>query len=142
MTETLFDQMKEFITRGVATQRAVNKLCHKSDPETSKGAADKMVKSGALSRQEDEVWRIICGITENVQHDDGYARLGAKDFTAKELTLFSGLDYYTIQRRLSGLCDKGKIERIQSTDRGELLYYKSGGPIYNKRDGCCVWRLK
>jgi len=90
-------------------------LAHKGDPQTSLEAADKMVKSGKLSRQEDLVLRYIKGWNETVN---------ANKFTAKNLA-FCGIDYYVVQRRLSGLHNKGKIERT-----GE------------KRDGCCVWRLK
>lgn len=87
-------------------------LAHTNDPETSKIAADKLVKSGALNRQEQRVL--------------GYALtyLG-NDFTAKELSEWSDFDYFTIQRRLSGLHNKGKIER-------------TGG----KRGGCMIWRIK
>lgn len=115
----LFDQTKEFVGRGVATQRAVDKLCRKSDPETSRGAAEKMVKSGALSRQEEQVLAAI-------QLRLSFKPYTWKDnFTAKELATTSVINYYTIQRRLSGLHNKDKIERT-----GE------------KRDGCMVWRLK
>ena len=85
-------------------------LFHKSDPDTSRVAADKMIKSGKLNWQENKVW--------------GWAHHMPVEFTAKELAVFSGLDYHLIQRRLSGLRNKGKIERT-----GE------------KRDGCCVWKV-
>jgi len=95
-------------------------LSHIKDPATSYEAADRMIKSGELSRQEQDV---MCEI--NIHIGKG------KDFTPKELAresqdqfYGSGLDYYTIQRRLSGLFHKGKIERT-----GE------------KRDGCCVWKI-
>lgn len=94
-------------------------LCHKSDPETSHEAAEKMVKSGKLSRQEKMVFR---GIRH---HLIGGHR---EDFTALELARWMIGDfpknYYIIQRRLSGLHRKGKIERTGK-----------------KRDGYCVWRL-
>jgi len=89
-------------------------LSHRNDPSTSHEAADKMVKSGALSRQEESVLHTI-------NSRDSY---GKGDFTAKELSSWNYTNYYTIQRRLSGLHNKGKIERT-----GE------------KRDGCCVWKL-
>lgn len=92
-------------------------LSHRDDPETSKDAAVKMVKSGKLSEQERGVLAEIESISYWYKWDN---------FTAKEFGDQSILyDYHTIQRRLSGLRRKGKIERI-----GE------------KRDGCCVWRLK
>ena len=93
-------------------------LAHTNDPITSFEAGDKMVKNGWLNKQENDVlWAIFW-----------YVEHYAKDFTAKELT-HGGygsrkLNYFTIQRRLSGLQNKSKIERT-----GE------------KRDGCCVWRL-
>jgi hypothetical protein len=90
-------------------------LCHRNDPETSFEAAEKMIKSGTLNKQEKEVW---IAITDYLSHGD-------KDFTAKEIEGWNYQDYITIQRRLSGLKNKGKIERT-----GE------------KRNGCCVWRIK
>lgn len=94
-----------------------DKLCRRNDPQTSKDAAEKMVKSGKLARQE----RLVLVTIEDVCE-----ALYKKDFTAKEIVRWNNrFDYYTIQRRLSGLHNKGKIERT-----GE------------KRDGCCVWRLK
>ena len=102
-------------------------LFHRQDPQTSKDAAERMVKSGTLSRQEDTVLRAI---NDYLYPDemmeifcDGENR---KDFTAKQIAGWTHLkiDYYVIQRRLSGLHNKGKIERT-----GE------------KRDKCMVWRL-
>jgi len=93
-------------------------LSHTNDPQTSFDAAGRMIKAGKINRQENRVLQAI-KIYQNHLH--------YKDFTARELAkaASSWLDYYTIQRRLSGLRNKGKIERT-----GE------------KRDGCCVWRLK
>lgn len=122
---TLFD----FAVRGMKAQAEVNKLCHKSDPCTSHDAADKIVKSGALSRQEE---RVLDAIKCYICHSCKY------DFTAKDIFTSSTISYYTIQRRLSGLHNKGKIERIQSG----LRSVRSGNLIPKKRDGCCVWRLK
>jgi len=96
---------------------ACRPLSHTNDPETSYNAADKMVNSGELNRQEQKVYSAIIEFIGFQPNTFG--------FTAKELPRYSGINYYTIQRRLSGLCNKGRIERT-----GE------------KRDGCCVWRLK
>jgi len=93
----------------------IKPLSHTNDPTTSYKAADKMVKSGALSRQEQEVWETIKYHVNNTFY---------KTFTAKELVGWRHLDYYLIQRRLSGLRNKGRIERT-----GE------------KRNGCMVWRI-
>lgn len=99
-------------------------LARTNDPQTSKDAAEKMVKSGALSRQEKEV-------LDNIHR---FMRARAfyfeeLNFTAKELYLWSGLNYHLIQRRLSGLEDKGKIDVVW-----ERLKIK-------RRDDCRVWRL-
>jgi len=98
-------------------------LAHRDDPQTSYAAADKLIKSGKLRQQEQEVYDEI---------DWQLAVYKKSDFTAKEIadkwSLISGNyneKYYTIQRRLSGLHVKGLIERT-----GE------------KRNGCMVWRLK
>lgn len=96
-----------------ATKSHPRSLSHTGDPETSYEAADKMVKSGKLNRQEQEVWDAI------LLHYYGHGL-----FTARILARASGIDYYTIQRRLSGLKHKGKIART-----GE------------KRDGCAVWEI-
>lgn len=92
---------------------------HTKDPQTSFDAGEKMVESGALSRQELRVYEGILRYYRDVSDE--------RTFTAKELAYWNiafGLNYYLIQRRLSGLRNKGKIERTG-----------------DKRDGCCVWRL-
>ena len=85
-------------------------LAHKDDPQTSLDAAEKMLKSGGLARQQRCV--LECIRSSNFE-----------DFTALELA--EGVKnewYYVIQRRLH------ELPQIKTT--GE------------KRDGCCVWRLK
>lgn len=105
-------------------------LFHKADPDTSKEAAEDMVKSGRLSRQE----RLVLITIEDV-----CAALGKKDFTPKEIVRWdSRFSYHIIQRRLSGLHNKGKIERIQIEG---IKTHPAGNPVYKKRDGCCVWRI-
>ncbi len=115
------------IGRGNATETLYQPklICHKNDHETSFAAAEKMIKSGALNKQEQEVLGAI---------DQFYYRRGF-NFTAKGLSHWSGLDYHIIQRRLSGLCLKGKIDRIK------IGVKPDGNPVYKKRDGCCVWRI-
>ncbi len=103
-------------------------LCHNSDPVTSLEAADKLVKSGRLTKQEKLVLRCV------EYHKNNY--LWREDFTAKEISNASCLDYHLIQRRLSGLRNKSKIERVIT---GKT---KNGAVIYKKRNGQCVWRLK
>ena len=91
---------------------------HSGDPETSKDAAEKMVKSGKREEQAEsvrkaiQVYMLYCagiGIPQN--------------FTAKELSEHSGLDYHLIQRR-----------RIDLDD--ELRW------TGERRQDCRVWRVK
>lgn len=91
-------------------------LAHRDDPITSYEAADKMIESGKLSRRQEEVYQAII---------ETLANSTLNTFTPKFIALWSGVDYHEIQRRLNELRQKSKIERT-----GE------------KRDGCCVWRLK
>ena len=120
--DTLFD----FAVRGARAQAEVNKLyqqplSHTKDPQTSDEAAEK----ANLNDQEYEVYIAI-------------KNYGRKDFTAKELSKRSGLNYWTIQRRLSGLRNKDKIKRILHR---EYLSPDSYVQRISKRNGCCVWRL-
>ena len=111
---------------------ACRPLSHTRDPGTSYDAADRMVKSGELSRQEQEILNVIVHY---------HNRFGGITFTAKEIAswtedspIWNYITYYTIQRRLSGLRNKGKIERISINN--------NGNPPWERRNGCCVWRLK
>ena len=118
--------MKTVIPQGCATVTInepmplfdAKKLCHKNDPGTSYEAAEKMVISGKIKEQAERVWKAIqdymlyCAEKEMPQN-----------FTAKELSEHSGLGYFLIQRRRIDLDDKLKWT-------GE------------KRQGCCVWRIK
>ena len=99
-------------------------LSHTNDPQTSYNAADKMIKSGKLSSQEKLVFDAIRDyLTSKVVYAD-------LTFTARELSDTTNIDYHLIQRRLSGLNNKGKIERVMV------------GHKVISRNGCCVWRLK
>ena len=114
--------MEDLFTLAANLARSHAPIVRDADPITSHEAADKMVQSGKLNKQENDVFSLI-------QYFDFHNRKlhNKKDFTAKELSQAGRrlkIGYYTIQRRLSGLRNKGKIERT-----GE------------KRDGCCVWRL-
>jgi hypothetical protein len=96
-------------------QEQATKLCHRDDPETSFDAAERLIRSGELNRQE----KLVCNAIL-----DYAAGLHGFDFTAKELAAQSNLDYYMISRRLSGL--EGKvIERTMF-----------------RRNHSAVWRLK
>lgn len=118
MTDSTGQQVMDF-------SKATRPLSHTNDPETSYEAADKMIESGKLNDQEFGVYSAILkyGVYRN--------------FTAKELSEKSGLNYWTIQRRLSGLRQKNKIRRVQ--------YREHTSPVTfvlrcTKRKGCCVWR--
>ena len=92
-------------------------LARKNGPQTSKDAAEKMVESGELNRQEKEVLYII-----ETWHSDS-------NFTTKDIAVkMLGYPYYKAydicRKRFSGLRAKGKIERTGK-----------------RRDGCCVERL-
>jgi len=104
MAETLFDYETKLIT-------------HNRDPDTSRRAAQTMIETGKLQKQESMVLSQI----------KIYLRRCHKTvFTARDVSTFSLSwdNYFVIQRRLSGLHRKGKIERTGK-----------------KRDGCAVWRL-
>lgn len=103
-------------------------LAHSRDPQTSFDAADKMVKSGKLRKQQKEVYEAILAYPNT-------------EFTAKELSRKqpgSGLNYWQIQRRLNELANKFLIARILNKEA--MKRHKK--IIYKQRDGCCVWRLK
>lgn len=96
-------------------------LCHRNDPDTSFEAAERLIRSGELTRQETSVCEAIVDYT---------VKCPGVDFTAKELAVQSGLDYYMISRRLSGL---------------ECKFYNPRGIIERtiyRRNGSAVWRLK
>ena len=105
-------------------------LCHKDDPDTSRQAAQKMIEKGALNKQEAEVLNTIKRYLNT--------QTWRNDFTAKELKCMY-LDYYVAQRRLSGLYNKGKIERIAEDD---TTWSKGCGKKLKRRNNCAVWRLK
>jgi len=110
--------MKDLLEAEVLCQQP---LSHTNDPQTSYDAAEK----ANLSDQEYEVYVAILNYK------------GA-NFTAKELSEQSGLNYWTIQRRLSGLRTKGKIKRVEYREHISPVTYVLR---YSRRDGCCVWRL-
>lgn len=111
-------------------------LSHTNDPITSFEAADRMVKSGALSRQERAVWKAVKWAINNMA---GCLSPDHCNFTAKELADWSGISYFKIQRRLSGLHNKDKIERLNTN--GEK-YQENKGQKLMKRNKCAVWRIK
>lgn len=108
----------------VETARRLARTCN---PQTSKDAAEKMVKSGELNRQEKKVFEYICQLCRR------YPDYMKKGFITKDVALYitedDADDYYLwydiCRKRFSGLHDKGKIELTG-----------------DRRDGCRVWRLK
>lgn len=83
--------LDEFATRGMKAQAEVDKLCHAGDPETSRQAAQKMIDTCALNRQQ----RCVLGCINSSNFED---------FTALELA--GGVKdewYYVIQRRMHEL---------------------------------------
>ena len=115
----------EFAAKGMKAQAEINKLCHRDDSDTSFDAAEKLVASGELNRQETEVWRwgrehqTVAGITP-------------KELASKVASKGGGSYhpiYYEIQRRLSGLEQKSKA--IRFLINGTQLV----------REGCGVWRF-
>lgn len=109
-------------------------LSHTTDPQTSYDAADKIVKSGKLSKQEQEVYKEIILYEERIRYLKPYPE--NKGITAKEIANCSDLNYWMIQRRLSGLRAKGKIERLA---KGGTKWEE--GKKQMIRDGSCAWRL-
>lgn len=108
-------------------------LARKNDPQTSKDAAEKMVKSGTLNRQEKMVYNaIVRYIHYNV------LSVTVRGFTTKDIAVFisqfsQDMSYdkaYDIcRKRFSGLRDKGKI----------VLVFE--GLDIKRRDACQVWEL-
>lgn len=133
------DTLFEFATRGMRAQAAVDKLCnkplaHTNDPLTSFKAAEKMVRSGALSEQENQVFGWIKTYLKNHPKK-------AKDFTAREIAMWRFANkYHVIQRRLSGLRNKGKIGRVR-LDGGICCGPKPNTKYLVVREGYCAWRL-
>ena len=94
-------------------------LARAKDPITSHKAAEKMVVSGALNKQEKEVYDAI----------SRYATM-FPDFTTKDIAIIMlSMPYWKAydicHKRFSSIERKGKIELTG-----------------DRRDGCRVWRLK
>ncbi|MCP3683897.1 MAG: hypothetical protein GY861_14535 [bacterium] len=76
---------------------------HRNDPGTSKAAAEKMIKSGKMSRQCQEVY-------------DSF--LNFAPTTSKALSAISGLDYHMIARRFADLVKSGHIVDTGEKENG------------------------
>jgi len=107
-------------------------LARTDDPETSKIAAEKMVKSGELSRQENEVLSVI---EKMVGDAKDYCNFTTKDIAAKMQDYPYHKAYDICRKRFSGIGRHGKIELIW------LGVDEEGKDVYKQRDGCRVWRL-
>ena len=120
-------------------------LSRDTDVITSDEAAEKMIKSGALNKQEALVYQAITNyinyhkLFDSVIHSDSYT------FTTKEIARqMQNLSnpyhkcYDICRKRFSGLHNKGKIDRL-NTKGG--IYQENKGQKLMKRDGCAVWRL-
>jgi len=107
-------------------------LARKDSPQTSKDAAKRMVESGELSRQEQQIY-------------DAILKSAKKDFTTKNIAAwmfnFTSYDkaYDICRKRFSGLQMKGKIElvKVKKNITDCTFIY-----VDKRRDGCRVWRLK
>ena len=121
-------------------------LARTENPQTSKDAAEKMVKSGALNRQEKWIYNLI------MKYVNSHPLERDKTFTTKDVAIWMlpmpyHKAYDICRKRFSGLQMKGKIEPIQRTvDIGGKAYKvaitKSGKPAYKRRGGCRIFRLK
>lgn len=115
-------------------------LARTENPQTSKDAAQKMVSTGALSRQENMVYDKII---EFLKHRKLHSH--SLDFTTKDIALFMcnnsyHRDYDICRKRFSGLVTKGKIELIyEIIPHPKILNMKLRRP--KRRDGCRVFRL-
>jgi len=101
-----------------------DRLSHKSDPDTSRAAAQKMVESGALLECQQKVWQLICEWTRT--RESGFT---GKDLASLDLAERMGLDFVDIDRRL------GEINRIARV----VDHYEGEKAIYKRRNKCCVW---
>ncbi len=99
------------------TNNQTKHLSHRTDPQTSRDAAEKLVESGGLGRQQKMVFSAIVEYSRGLAYPCG--------FTSKGLSSWSSFNYHLIARRLNELEKKGLIE---ITDR--------------RRDNCAVWKLK
>ena len=95
-------------------------LARNSDPQTSHEAAERVPSFRA--KHEAAIFGAL--------HE-----AGDKGGTYKEIASFCGLEPVQVNRRLAGMCDRGLIERNE-------LGCEYLTPIFEKRGGCCVWRIK
>lgn len=110
-------------------------LARTTDPQTSKDAAKKMVSTGALSRQEKMILDTIGSIPGSAMKSFDFT---TKDIAARMQSIYPCHKAYDIcRKRFSGLQDKGKIEPIIR----EGILTITGRTVYERRDGCRVWRL-
>lgn len=109
-------------------------IAHRDDSQTSYDAGQKMLDSGKLQRQEKEVYKEMLLYEERIRFLKNYPK--NKGVTAKEISNWSGMNYWMIQRRLCGLRSKGKIERL-AKDGTKWVE----GKKMMTRDGCCAYAI-
>jgi hypothetical protein len=98
-------------------------IAHRDDPRTSYAAGDRMIRNGELSRQEREVFKACKDYCVVPFHTD---------FTAKDIAGMLSIgksheyneNYHKVQRRFTGLKNKGKIVRTNQI-----------------REDCHVWEI-
>ena len=87
---------------------------HKEDPETSKEAAETMIKSGKMSEQCKEVFKAF--------------KLYAP-CTARQLSKWAEIDYHKVQRRFSDIERAGKAVRSGMKYQGCMIWRLSKGDV-------------
>ena len=94
-------------------------LSRKTDPQTSHDAADRVPSFKA--KHEAAIFGAIIVA-------------GKRGATAKEIAAEIGLTDVQVNRRLGAMGERGVIWR-------RLVGYEYETPIYEKRNGCAVWRV-
>jgi len=122
-------------------------LARTKNPQTSKDAAKKMVKSGALDKQ--SFW-IYGHIKEYIMYRVFAGQ--SSDFTTKDIAAYISCFacpiskdkiYEICRRRFSDLEMKNKIELVKIINpSGKWIDEHGNYYDYKRRDGCRVWRLK
>lgn len=85
-------------------------LYRRTDPETSREAAERLVASGKLTEQQREVYEALCRFPGS---------------STKALAQKAGLDRHTVARRMSELFTMKEVYK-QGRDRDGMLYFPAG----------------
>ena len=89
--------------------KVIRALFRKTDPETSKKAAEKLVKSGAHKSQCDKVYEVLKRFKKN----------GA---TPNEISARCGLDHYAVYKRLNDLKLRGYAFKTVATRENQTVW--------------------